>query len=218
MKSSRDELREILAEATDDDLGRIVGALDRWPRPHSLAISLQLGVRHDVEEGIAMEIERAAKAPLTRIARRIGRQPARDDLHDAVTETARRLDVLLRVPIGGTLRGRIVAMTSAVIDRAAMSLPAEEQLRLLDDALDRSEPKTSMPDVVRAAAIPVLGREVARAAFLPALVAPATWAASGAMLAWELQKPAYRKLVPALLYVGLIALRKGQISTPSKIS
>lgn len=91
-----------------------------------------------------------------------------------------------------------------------------------------------MPDLARAAAVPLLGapivegivvhaaaaflgREVARgllkaviarASFLPAMVGPLAWTGGGALLAWELAKPAYRKLVPAFLFVGLLTMRK----------
>jgi hypothetical protein len=242
MKESRDELRALLAKATMEDLERIVTALDRWPRPTGLAVSLMIArqrpeaceARRDVEEGIIMELERAAAAPLERTARRVLRRAERDELHDAITETARRLDVRVRVPLGGTLTTRLHALTTSVVDRAVASLPPAEQRRLLGDALDRSDPKTSMPDVARAAAIPVLGapivegivihaaaaflgREVARgilravvarAPFLPAVLGPLAWTGGGALLAWELAKPAYRKLVPALLFVGLLTLRK----------
>ena len=49
---------------------------------------------------------------------------------------------------------------------------------------------------------------VARAPFLPAVLGPLAWTGGGALLAWELAKPAYRKLVPALLFVGLLTWRK----------
>lgn len=241
MNESRDELWSLLQRATMEDLERIVTALDRWPRPTGLAVSLMIarqhhdpGSRRDVEEGIVMELERAASAPLERTARRAFRQPARDELHEVVTETARRLDVRVRVPVGGTFTSRLQALTTSVIDRAVASLPPDEQRRLLGDALDRTDPKTSLPDVARAAAVPLLGapivegivvhaaaaflgREVARgmlraliarAPFLPAVLGPLAWTGGGALLAWELAKPAYRKLVPALLFVGLLTLRK----------
>ena len=241
MNESRDELRMLLARATMEDLERIVTALDRWPRPTGLAVSLMIArqskdpsTRREVEEGIVMELERAASAPLERTARRVLRKPARDELHEAITETARRLDVRVRVPIGGTLTSRLHALTSSVVDRAVAALPPDEQRRLLGDALDRSDPKTSLPDVARAAAVPLLGapivegivvhaaaaflgREVARqllrtliarAPFLPAALGPLAWTGGGALLAWELTKPAYRKLVPALLFIGLLTLRK----------
>src|SRR4051812_33987185 len=109
MKENRDELRELLTRATIEDLERIVIALDRWPRPTGLAVSMMIAKQHpeargDVEEGIVMELERAASAPLVRVARRVFRQPRHDELHDAITESARRLDVRVRVPIGGTLQ------------------------------------------------------------------------------------------------------------------
>jgi hypothetical protein len=239
MNESRDELRALLARATMEDLERIVTALDRWPRPTGLAVSLLIARQHpdsrrDVEEGIVMELERAASAPLERTARRVFRKPARDELHEAITETARRLDVRVRVPVGGTLTSRLHALTTSVVDRAVAALPPEEQRRLLGDALDRTDPKTSLPDVARAAAVPLLGapivegivvhaaaaflgREVARqmlralvarAPFLPAALGPLAWTGGGALLAWELAKPAYRKLVPALLFVGLLTMRK----------
>jgi hypothetical protein len=239
MNESRDELRALLGHATIEDLERIVTALDRWPRPTGLAVSLMIArqrpeSRQEVEDGIVMELERAASAPLERTARRVLRKPARDEIHEAVTETARRLDVRVRVPVGGTLTSRLRALTTSVVDRAIASLPPDGQRRLLGDALDRSDPKTSMPDLARAAAIPVLGapivegivvhaaaaflgREVARgllraaiarAPFLPAVLGPLAWTGGGALLAWELAKPAYRKLVPALLFVGLLTLRK----------
>jgi hypothetical protein len=239
MTDSRNELRALLARATMEDLERIVKALDRWPRPTGLAVSLMIARQHpesrtEVEEGIVMELERAASAPLERTARRVFRKPARDELHEAITETARRLDVRVRVPIGGTLTTRLHALTTSVVDRAIASLSPDEQRRLLGDALDRSDPRTSMPDMARAAAIPLLGapivegivvhtaaaflgREVARgllkaviarAPFLPAVLGPLAWTGGGALLAWELAKPAYRKLVPTLLFVGLLTLRK----------
>jgi hypothetical protein len=62
----------------------------------------------------------------------------------------------------------------------------------------------------------LLGRELARAAtravlarapFVTAALGPAAWAASAAMLIYEVQRPADRKLTPALLCLGLVALR-----------
>ena len=81
MTESRDELRALLARATTEDLERIVTALDRWPRPTGLAVSLMIArehpdLRREVEESIVMELERAASSPLGRNARRVlGRAP-----------------------------------------------------------------------------------------------------------------------------------------------
>jgi hypothetical protein len=46
MKNSREELRDLLSRATMEDLERIVHALDRWPRPTGLAVSMMLARNH----------------------------------------------------------------------------------------------------------------------------------------------------------------------------
>jgi uncharacterized protein YaaW (UPF0174 family) len=40
-----------------------------------------------------------------------------------------------------------------------------------------------------------------------ATLGPIVWATSAALLAWELQRPADRKVIPALVILGLVALR-----------
>lgn len=236
-----------------EDLTRIVTALDRWPRPTRAVVSLTLartdpGRRQELEDDIVRELTRCASAPLTRAARRLTRRPERDELHDVVTETAKRLQVSVRVPIAGTLRGRLASMAGALVDRAVVSMSPEEQQRLGIDAIDRIEPRTNARDVARAVALPAihralgpaalakvieavilqttsvfLGREIARAMLggvlgrIPALGAafgPIAWGAGGAMLAWEVQKPAYRKLVPALVCLGFVALRTRAATSP----
>jgi hypothetical protein len=251
MNTSMDEVRALCALATMDDLERIVGALDRWPRPTGVAVSLDLARTHpdrrgDVEEGIALEIARASSAPMTRAARRAFFRPKRDEIHDAVTEVAKRLDVRVRVPTGGTLKGRLAGMTGALVDRAVLAMPAHEQQRLGIEVLDRIDPRSNAREIARAAAVPALyqalgpvalkaveavvieavgvfvGRHVARLAIgaaltkLPAaasILGPAAIAGGVALTAYELQKPAFRKLVPAFVALGFVALR----ATPPRI-
>ena len=222
-------------------------ALDRWPRPTRAAVSLELARSHhqraELEEDLVTEIERCASAPLSRLARRSIRKPAVDELHEAVTESAKRLGVSVRVPSGGTLRGRLGALTGALVDRAVMAMSPAEQQRMGIDVIDRIDPRSSATDIARTprasaalhsalgpAALAkvvegilvqttsmVLGRHAARVAVgaalgrVPALavaLGPIAWGSGGVMLAWELQKPALRKLVPALVCLGFVALRR----------
>jgi hypothetical protein len=245
--STNDELRSLLASATFEDLERLLSALDRWPRPTRAAVSLGLARssparRSELEADLADEIARCASAPLSRVARRAIRRPAVDELHDAVTESAKRLGVSVRVPPGGTLRGRLAAMTGALVDRAVFEMSPTEQQRMGVDVITRIDPRSGATDVARTLALPalhralgpaalakviegilvqttsvVLGRHAARVAVgaaiarVPALavaLGPIAWGSGGVLLAWELQKPALRKLVPALVCLGFVALRK----------
>ncbi len=244
--TTHEEIMSLLESATFEELSQIANALDRWPRPTGVGVSLLLARatpsrRGDLEVDIARELERCASAPMTRIARRAARLPARDDLHEAVTETAMRLGVKVRVPIAGTLRGRLAALSGALVDRAVHAMSPEEQQRHGKGALDRISPRTNAAEVAGAIAVPalhgalgpavlgqlvegimlqatalVVGRAAARALMrsaigkMPMLVAasgPLAWGASSAMLVYEVQKPAYRKLVPALVCLGFVALR-----------
>lgn len=244
MKTSHDELRDLLHDATTSDLDRVLHALDRWPRPTRAAVTFALARVNDdgrdaLESDLAEEIVRCASAPMSRAARRVLRRPARDDLHDVVTVCAKRLGVGVRVPIGGTLRGRLAAMSGALVDRAVREMSAETQQRLGIDAIDRLEPRSNAAELAGAAALPalhaalgsaalasvvegiviqgvavVVGRHVARAAVsaaaarVPAAaLGPVAWGAGGLMLAWELQKPALRKLLPAFVALGFVAMR-----------
>lgn len=163
------DLRDLLATATLEDLERVVAALDRWPRPTRAAVSLALARtdtarRPELEDDIVREITRCASAPLTRAARRAARRPPRDELHEVITEASKRLNVSVRVPIGGTLRGRLASMAGALVDRAVLAMPPEEQQRLGIDALDRIEPRTNAREIARAVALPAIHRALGPAA------------------------------------------------------
>jgi hypothetical protein len=247
--TSDSELQSLLASATLEDLERLVHALDRWPRPTRVVVSLELARGHDLrrselEADIATEIARCASAPLARVARRAMRRPAGDELHEAITESAQRLGVGVRVPPGGTLRGRLAALTGALVDRAVHEMSPAEQQRMGVDVIERIDPRSSAADVARTLALPALhrvlgpaalakviegilvqtstvflGRHAARVAAaavlarVPALavaLGPVAWGSGGILLAWELQKPAFRKLVPVLVCLGFVALRKSE--------
>lgn len=168
--TTNEELRALLTRATLDDLERLVTALDRWPRPTRVAVSLDLARAHSdqravLEQDLAAEIERCASAPLARGARHVLRQPARDELHEVITQSAKRLGVGVKVPPGGTLTGRLAALSGALVDRAVRDLPPAEQQRLGIEALDRVEPRSrGVRDLARAAAAPALHQLVGRAA------------------------------------------------------
>jgi hypothetical protein len=243
--SPDDELRALLARAELSDLERIAAALDRWPRPPLLGDCRALTMenpklRGALEEAIQRALVRDASSEVTHLTRKILRKPPRADLHAAVTRAAKRLGV--RVPIAGSLSGRLAALTTALVDKTFASLPAEEQQRLLAEGLDRVELRdAAAPRLARAATLPalhatlgpvalvriaeavvaevsaaLLGREVARAAtrailsktpLISATLGPIVWATSAALLAWELQRPADRKVIPTLVILGLVALR-----------
>ncbi len=240
-----DELRALLARAELADLDRLAGVLDRFPRPALLADCRSLTkerpkMRGALEEAIQRSLVRDASSELGHLGRRLRRLPPRADLHGAVTRAGKRLGV--RVPIAGSLTGRLAALTTALVDKTFAALPPEEQERLLSEGLDRADLRDrAAPRLARAATLPalhtllgpvalvriaegvvtevcaaLLGREVARAAtramlakapLVSATLGPVVWATSAALLAWELQRPADRKVIPALVILGLVALR-----------
>jgi hypothetical protein len=250
MKSTHDELRSMIADATMADLERLVEAVDRWPRPTRVAVSLELARqcpdrRADLEKDLVDELVRSASAPLTRVARRVVGRREPDELHESVTISAARLGVSVKVPPGGTLRGRLGALTGALVDRAVRDLSPAEQQQLGIDVVDRIAPRTSPAyELARAATMPalhhligptvlakivesilvqmttmVLGRHFARAAVGAALarlplgvaLGPIAWGGGVAMAAWELQQPALRKLLPAFVTLGFVALRSQRL-------
>ncbi|MBX3186479.1 MAG: hypothetical protein KF819_05660 [Labilithrix sp.] len=97
------------------------------------------------------------------------------------------------------------------------SIAKASALPVVHHALGSAALVKVMEGVLAQAAAAFFGREAARHAFRAAIarapwaaaaLGPAAWAGSSAWLLYEAQGPAYRKLVPALLALGLVAARR----------
>lgn len=234
------------------DLARIASILNRWPKPPRLAEATTLALtsntesaRQRLEELLLRAIVRDATSELRWATRRYVLRRAHprcdDDLHEAITRSAKTL-ALRVVPPAGTIRGRVAALTRAFVDKTLMSMTPEAQHALLAEGIVRTTGRfPGAHRAAQAAMLPalqatigtaalvkvaealvvqttrtVLGREIAKAAtkalvsrapILANALGPAAWLASAAMIGYELQRPADRKLVPTMLCLGLIALR-----------
>jgi uncharacterized protein YaaW (UPF0174 family) len=116
--------------------------------------------------------------------------------------------VLARHGVGGPLREQI-------IDRLRRHGPLGA-VPLLAALAGREVAAKIVTDVVLALVSKVIGREIARHLISRLVtrfpwwsqwIGPLGWVASAAWVAFDLQGPAYRKTVPIVLYLGLVALR-----------
>jgi hypothetical protein len=246
------DLRSLLARAETTDLERISSILNRWPKPQRLTEVTTLALtsntesaRKRLEDLLANAILRDATSEFAWATRRyVLRRRTRhtdDDLHEAVTRSAKKLGLRV-VPPAGTISGRAAALTRAFVDKTIASMPPEEQHALVAEGVVRTTGRfpgahraaqaamlpalhatigtTALLKVAEAIVVQttrtILGRElakaatkaiVARAPFITTALGPAAWIASAAMIGYEIQRPADRKIVPTMLCLGLIAMR-----------
>lgn len=119
-------------------------------------------------------------------------------------------ELLSRHNVGPELQDEVIAQLKSKGKVAV--LPA------LLAVLGRETVENLVPSIIISVLGPFIGHETAKK-LIQALLArfpwwsewlgPIVWGISGAWLAIDLQGPAYRKTIPALLYCGLISLRDG---------
>jgi hypothetical protein len=247
------DLRDLLARAEISDLERLSSILNRWPKPPRLTEVTTLALtsntesaRKRLEDLLANAILRDATSEFAWATRRyVLRRRTRhadDDLHEAVTRSAKKLGLRV-VPPAGTISGRAASLTRAFVDKTLVNMPPEEQHALVAEGVVRTTGRfPGAHRAAQAAMLPalqatigtaavlrvaeavvvqttrtILGRELAKAAakavmsrapFIASALGPAAWIASAAMIGYELQRPADRKIVPTMLCLGLIAMRR----------
>lgn len=164
-------------------------------------------------------------AAITRAGRRLGTRPV-----PAAGTITGRLAALTTAFVDRTLaklppeeQQRLVAQGIARTTGAVPSAPRVVQAAALP-ALHAAIGTAALVRVAEAIAsqmtAAILGREIARATMraivsrapiVTAALGPAAWAVSAATLVWEVQRPADRKVIPALVCLGLIAMREASV-------